>query len=318
MDQGYSINEDKIDVLTASDWDLLVDEEDEEASFSVLRQMITEMATYNPERLAQVRERLVDVGFNLPISHLLRVSNGIKWRGYLRNLIRLGKQKLVVSSSYGEESYVVEYAMKIRDEYAKNLARKSDFMYVEGDKRSQSRLRSLLRHVHCMMYMYNPGDLGFLIPCLPDVAESANTIAILRAAIDGRPDHILPFPGKTASAFAQLWSERMEPMDFKKTYSDLPEPEMHSLSTLGLSGVVDLHQDQIGSGASGLMAGMLSFCSRDDVHKRERFDLDYIDEALTLKIMSKSDARSSILRSRFDSGEDFILEGLYVDQRSFS
>lgn len=318
MDHGYSINEDKVDTPTSSDWNLLVDEDDEEASFSTLRQMLTEMATYNPQGLSVLRERLVNAGFNLPISHLLRVSNGIKWRGYLRNLVRLGRQKLSVSYSYGGENYIFDYAMRLREGYARNLIKKSDFNYTEGDKRSQSKLRSLLRHIHCMMYMYNPSQLGFLLPCLPEVAECANTIAILNAAIHGIPEYILPFPGKTTGAFSQLWSERMGVMDFTKQYSDLTLPEMHSLSSLGLSGVVDLRREQIGPNVSDAMAGMLEFCSKNNQNRRERFDLDYIDEALTLKINNDAEAMSQILKSRFDSGEDFILEGLYVDQRSFS
>ncbi|MGU3408069.1 RNA-directed DNA polymerase [Methylobacterium brachiatum] len=315
-DFGYSFNSSKTDILDLTDWSELLDEEDPSLSFADLRDMLAELAITQPNKLNNLSLMLKEEGFNLPISHMARVSRGTKWQQYFKGLLRIGKNKLRKSLSYGQEDYILGYAKKLRKEFEQRIDSGANIIQTSVKLKSARQTRKLLRNVQCMLYMYRPNELGFLLQYVPHEPGTANILGLLEACARSDIRSVLPFSGKTVNAFSQIWAEGMEPINDSIDVANISGPELNSVSTMLMMGAIG--SDAVnGSEITGSDWGrMFRFCGDVIPNTRDDISLDYLDEVLTLKMAQGSITPSEILKSRHDSGEDYIFESLYLRERT--
>ncbi len=301
---GLALHSGKTKIFNVKSWIAEFPEDKVNQKFSNIRSRLMEyLALDQSKKEKSIREYFVEAGFNLPFS---RMRFGARSEGFLNRL----KQKLnakALRPFRPDAQAIVDSAKELRDELLKaaqeNLAANVNMEYSHHSAVIKRQMNLIIN----LCYMYPVRDIGHLLGLVPEGSDFAALRCLITCCVSGDATHILSFPGRIASMFAQLWSEA----DIGLAKVDIDEGvKLHqrdALSVLLLYNVVRVPYASFRN-LNLEDRELLMFCLGQKLKGRMLQDLSYVDEIRSLQSGSEQESASNYILRRLDAEDELVIE----------
>ncbi|MFZ2987807.1 RNA-directed DNA polymerase [Ideonella sp.] len=305
--QGLQLNDAKTATLDRARWESSVEAPDLHLndSFAAFTSDLATYLAFHGAKAEELRRKFLDSGFCIPISRLLALSKYSRFRYLLQRKERLRAAALVLKDS----TTFISRAVSLRTAYEERLQ-----SLIEDEKTLEPELQRwrsqrARRVVNVLFYLWAPDIWKSKMEIFSVFPELVEQRSLAIALSNGDVGPILPFYGRGAAAFSEIWTEcRDESASYEWPNTGLLEPEIESLTTLSLTGAIRSLPDQIERHSKN--SRFLQLGKKNPIATRSRTDLSYEDEVESLTLQVTRAEIASLVRSRYAIQESSVLDAL--------
>lgn len=308
---GFECNADKTVVLEIQSWNDRVLRSDiiGPDTFRAFTNDLTAYLAFHPNHAEEIKAAFASNGLSIPVGRLLAISKYSRYRYFLRK--RKSKQGLshALSIWLSNIKDFVDRALKLKANYEQTLTS----LLMEPRETSVSlrrwQVQRVRRIINTMFYLRAFEEWGAKYDEMREFPELIEQHALAHALNVGSVNSILPFYGRGASAFAELWGEYGNGVaSFDWPNDGLNSAEIESMVTLQLHGTLDpIEQKLYGNQTHARLMGI---ASNDYPKKRTIPDLSFEDELESLRLDIGNKDLSSLLKTRYSLTEGTALDAL--------
>ncbi|WP_201645937.1 RNA-directed DNA polymerase [Paraburkholderia metrosideri] len=314
---GFEPNTDKTTALDAQSWDRHISRPDiaSNDSFRAFARDLTTYLAFHPDRSRELKVAFSAAGMSIPITRLLATSRYSRFRYFLRHRKSNDNLSKTLSIWLSNNASFIERAIQLKADYEATLAKLIQEPYQDEPSLRRWQVQRVRRLVNALFYLRDFGSWqsGALADSFPELIEQH---ALAEALGSGRVDPVLPFYGRGAAAFAELWAEYGHgTATFDRAESALTSAELESVVSLQLSGILT----DVGSWpvAQHPQARLMRIVSRDQPERRSDPDLSFEDELESLRLRMSNDHLAQLARSRYSLTESTALDALALSSSEY-
>ena len=308
---GFEPNADKTVALPAQVWERSVQRSDitSSDSFRAFTSDLTAYLAFHPDRSDEIKAAFAANGLSIPVGRLLAISRYSRFRYFLRR--RKTPEGLTHALSLWLSSCegFLRRALDLKAAYEQTLAS----LVLEPHEKDPSlrrwQVQRIRRVVNVLFYLRDFGEWRNGSSQLEEFPELIEQRALAEALSSGRVNPVLPFYGRGASAFAELWREYGNGVAaFDWTKNGHTSAELESVITLQLHGSLNQVDELLGDEYP--QARLMRIASNDYPKKRSNPDLSFEDELESLRLSVSNEKLSELARTRYSLTESTALDAL--------
>lgn len=308
---GFSLNEDKTEVIDYSTWQnhILRSDVNEDDSFRSYSNDLVVYLALHPNRAENLETILKDNGLSIPFHRLLSLSSYSRFRYFLeRRRTRSGLSHAVGLFISSNQEFV-ERGLRIKRAHEESLIKQLNVPAEESPGTRRWQVQRIRRIVNALFYLRNFGEWKEMDSVFNAIPELVEQHALASALSTGSVKPILPFYGRGPSAFAELWAEHgTSQARFDSNGSNYSQAEVDSLITLRLYGILPpqtLSNDQ----RKGNMR-LFEALNQSTASSRSQPDLSFEDELESLRLGISDTKLAELAKTRYALSEGTVLEAL--------
>lgn len=299
---GLEMHNGKTEILRAADWyNHFPHYPKSSGSFNEFQRDLQVFFMIYPGRFEKVKSRFAKEGINLPLNRYIANSRYSRFRWHI-----LHDFSSILKSVFLTENDLVKSAISLSETLFAEL--KSIRGQLDGLSPTKSRWQTKrLRHrVNPLIYLSPIEKYGKIIELLSGIPEFYDTIALLESLVHKNPSKLLDMPGAPIRTYAEIAVE----LGFEKIkypHSIVLDTHLDSVCVLLLNGLMELDESNYKTGPN---AELLAFCAMRSPTRMETNDFSYINEVRCLQLNAPKKLLDEIMRTRFDSNEESLLNAL--------
>jgi hypothetical protein len=318
---GLKLNADKTDNVKSNDWLRYSPRMQGSETVDSFESLIKEILFYlnlHSEKADFLSRRFRDDGFSLPFQKLITWSKYSRLTRYMYYLSHDPKGLVwLIRAHRLREEYLLRKAERIKKSYMNSLQEIGKQGPPNGITQRRWYIQKFRYYINRLLYLLNSSEYGQLLEALPDVKDFRQTKEVIESVCSGDVSGLLEMPGRSISAFCEIWSEFKTEPPRCNLPEQLTDEVLESVSILALHRIVDV-QPAIYENVSPKTQAALRFCSGDTPSTREFSDLSFIDELRSLQLNYSNHESYRFLTTRYNEQEGFSLEALRLGETSFS
>ncbi|MFO0807593.1 MAG: RNA-directed DNA polymerase [Gemmataceae bacterium] len=318
-DEGLALNDEKRDVVAEGSWRqdcVSFAPAPLPNTFESLVEAIVHHLIWYPGDAEELQRRLTDAGFSIPVNRFRSLSKSKRYRGHLRSRWRAVDRLwdwLVVTFTSSIDT-IVETAKAVREELRRKATVLAESTPPEGSMRRRWHIQRCRYVLNRLAYLLSPADYKALLQLVPNIDEFQELRLVLEAVASGDATTILPYPGRVASTFCELWHLHNKARPPRVAWPAVAgRAEAESAATLSLYLGVKPSTTFLRAFDQSLPGGrlLLDLCSAGRTEHRIA-PRTFIDEVDCLYRGVRPEELHSLMYSRHDELEDVGLEGLLL------
>lgn len=308
---GFEPNADKTVALQAQEWERSVLRSDITSSdtFRAFTSDLTVYLAFHPERSDEIKAAFAANGLSVPVGRLLAISRYSRFRYFLRRRKAPEGLTHALSLWLSNSEEFLRRALNLKATYEQTLASLVCEPHEKDPSLRRWQVQRIRRVVNVLFYLRDFREWGDGSTQLEEYPELIEQRALAEALSLGRVNPVLPFYGRGASAFAELWGEYgngVAAFDWPK--NELTLAELESVITLQLYGTLNQVDGLLGE--EHPQARLMKVASHDCPKKRSNPDLSYEDELESLRLSVSNEKLSGLARTRYSLTESTALDAL--------
>lgn len=308
---GFEPNVDKTIALSAHEWERSVMRSDVTSSdtFRSFTSDLTVYLAFHPERSDEIKAAFAANGLSVPVGKLLAISKYSRFRYFLRRRKAPEGMTHAFSLFLSTNEVFLRRALNLKTNYEETLVSLISESHEKDPSLRRWQVQRIRRVVNILFYLRDFGEWSNSSYQLDGYPELIEQRALAEALSFGRVNSVLPFYGRGASAFAELWGEYGNDVaGFEEPKNGLMSAELESLITLQLYGTVA--QSDVLLSEEHPQARMMRIAFHDCPKKRSIQDLSYEDELESLRLSVSNEKLSELARTRYSLTENTALDAL--------
>jgi hypothetical protein len=315
---GFSLNTDKTVVINGAEWhhNLLRADVSDKDSFRNFSSDLTVYLAFHPDRADSLKKMLAESGLSIPVDKLLALSSYSRFRYFLgRRKARFGLShafRLV----FAKNETFLERGLRLKNMYESSLSAIVEAPAETSPNMRRWQIQRARRVMNSLFYLRSFGEWNSQrgnFDALPELVEQR---ALADALSSGIVNPILPFYGRGAAAFSELWAEHGHgDTALLQADSTLSSCELDGLITLRLYGTIPADSTQDLGNRND--ARLLRILNQVAPIARTNPDLSFEDEFESLRLGSSDQEISKLARTRYALSEGTVLEALSLHSSEY-
>lgn len=317
-DQGFKLNPDKEDVISASEWlDNLYNPEERFAGqqFDQLSNRIHLYLWNEPSKKKALADSFKEEGIAMPIQRFAINAIYGRYHRYMKYLVNRDAKnmyRMLISNLKHENTHTimsdVTYLYNRFYEIASRIRIQPDNSHQIIRKLQVQRLRYLLNR---LIYLTPYIAYKKLLDITPDMVEFYEYRSLISSLIMKSVSELIKVPGPAVSTFASVFQE-LALGEVKLETAQIDSPAMlDSLATLTAFRIFEPSRDWI-ERLDTPDKEYINFCMFTPLSSRILTDFSYEDELRTLQINVDPALRQLLMTTRFSDDEGINLDALLV------
>lgn len=308
---GYSLNADKTVVLNGAEWhrNILRADVSEEDNF---RRYSSDIAVYlalHPTRADSLEGILTDAGLSVPLRRLVALSSYPRFRYFLSRRKAHSGLSHALGLYFSSDKDFLDRGQRLKIAYESALDRLGDEEGGNSPNLRRWHVQRVRRVVNSLFYLRSFDEWASSQDTFDAWPELLEQRALASALATGEVNSILPFYGRGAAAFSELWSEHGNALAVvRPPERQFNEAEIDGLGTLRLYGVISAATTQ--PYTDGKQARLLRVLGKAEPIAREQPDLTFEDEFESLRLGVPEEKLATFSRTRYSLSEGTALEAL--------
>lgn len=308
---GFEPNADKTIALSRQSWERSVMRSDviSPDNFRAFTSDLTVYFAFHPDRSDELKAAFAANGLSIPVGKLLAISKYSRFRYFLRKRKAQAGMTHAVSILLSSNETFLLRALKLKHIYEESLVSLITEPHEKDPSLRRWQVQRIRRVVNILFYLRDFGEWTNKHYQLDEFPELIEQRALAKALSYGRVNSVLPFFGRGASAFSELWGEYGNGVaGFDEPKKGFTSAELESLITLQLYGTLNLSNVIVSEEIP--QARMMGVAFYDCPKKRSIKDLSYEDELESLRLSVSNQKLSELARSRYSLTENTALDAL--------
>lgn len=315
---GFSLNTDKTVVINGAEWhrNLLRADVSDEDSFRSFSSDLTVYLAFHPDRADSLKKMLAEGGLSIPVGRLLALSSYSRFRYFLgRRKARFGLPHAFGLVLATNESFL-ERGLRLKNMYESSLSAILDEPAETSSNMRRWQIQRVRRVMNSLFYLRSFGEWDSQRGTFDTLPELVEQRALAGALSSGIVNPILPFYGRGAAAFSELWAEHGHgDAALLQGDSTLSGSELDGLITLRLYGTIAADSTQFLGNRND--ARLLRVVNQVAPIARATPDLSFEDEFESLRLGSSDQEISKLARTRYALSEGTVLEALSLHSSEY-
>lgn len=318
-EEGLVLHDGKQDMVDEGTWrnnSISLSSDKGMDSFGLLLDEIILFLLRKPAEIEPLRQRLLGLGFSLPIRRLGSLVKSRRYRSHKRSHFRQQRGLFEWAKSWFiTEASIIERATSVRESMLK-LASSLAGDPIPTQPTSRKSYVQKRRYVfNRLLYLLSPNEYPRLLMLIPD-ADEFTEIRLAAGALAGKNGSmVLKYPGRVVDTFCQLWNEHHDSgiplIDWPTSPS---RAEAESAAHMALYFPVtptDSFATSLSSRAPGSRI-LIDVCGRSSTGSHSIVPFSFLDELeLLYRGISSGEVRQ-LVTSRFDELEELGLDALLL------
>ncbi|MGZ8218447.1 RNA-directed DNA polymerase [Methylomagnum sp.] len=309
---GFSANLDKIAVLNREEWEryIIRDDVSSDDDFRAFTNDLTIYLAFHPQRANIIKDMFFQNGLAIPVSRLLARSSYSRFRRYFIRQLKLPLKIFHAASVWlSKDEDFLKRCLRLKHTYERVLLERLAEPVEQEPSLRRWQIQRIRRVLNTLFYLRDFNEWqenNWQFSKLPELIEQQ---ALAEALGTGVVNPILPFYGRGASAFSEIWSEyRQSAASFFWPDKGLIEAEIESLTTLRLYNVIKADSMQISGNLPD--SRLMKIVNQTTITQRSIPDLSFDDESESLRLGVSNLELSRLARTRYSLSEGTALEAL--------
>jgi hypothetical protein len=320
-EQGLFLNEEKYDVLTASEWLDNVSNQEEIFTGQQFEQLTNRIELYlwdKPNQKDELSKAFKEMRYAMPVQKFaINASYGRKHL-YMKWLVNHTKiyKKILTELKYENINTLLSDTKYLSGQFFNNAYKIKIYPNEKHPSINKLRIQRLRYILNRLIYLTPFNDFNKLIQVSPEISEFYEFRIIINALIKKYVEDLINVPGPAVSTFAstfQSLSSSGEKLVINKfNYSS----SLDSLATLLTFGLIN-PPDDLFKNLEIRDQEFINFCMFKGLNSRKLQDFSYEDELRTLQIGINPSIRDILMTTRFSDKEQINLDALSISNDGY-
>lgn len=308
---GFEPNPDKTVALTEHEWGHSVLRADVTSSdtFRAFTSDLTIYLAFHPDRAGDIKKIFSSNGLSIPVGRLLAISKYSRFRYFLRRRKAPEGLRHAGVLWFAKNEDFLRRALTLKADYEQTIASLVDEPHERDPSLRRWQVQRIRRVINILFYLRDFGAWRESLYQLEEFPELIEQRALAEALSSGNVDPILPFYGRGASAFAELWGEYGNGVAaIGRSVNELASAEVESIISLQLHGTLNEVNGVLSEAHS--QTRLMRVASYDFPKKRSNPDFSFEDELESLRLSEGNEKLSELARTRYSLTENTALDAL--------
>lgn len=309
---GFSANLDKVAILNRAEWErhIIQDDVSTDDDFRSFMNDLTIYLAFHPQQASVIKGMFLQNGLTIPVSRLLARSSYSRFRHYFIQQLKAPSKILHATSIwFSKDEDFLKRCLRLKYTYESALIKRLAEPVEQEPSLRRWQIQRIRRVLNTLFYLRDFNEWqenSWRFSRLPELVEQQ---ALAKALSSGVVNSILPFYGRGASAFSEIWNEyRQSAVSFFWPDKCLTDAEVGSLITLRLHEVINTDSIQISENLPDFR--LMKIVNQTTSSQRGIPDLSYNDEFESLRLGTSNLELSQLARTRYSLSEGTALEAL--------
>jgi len=317
-EQGFHLNADKKDKVSASDWlDNLFNSEESFMSqqFDELSNRIHLYLWNEPSNKKALADSFKEEGIAMPIQRFAINALYGRYQRYMKYLVKMdttNMYRILIANLKHENTHTImsdtSYLYNRFYEIGSRIQIETDYNHQLVKKLQIQRLRYFLNR---LIYLTPYVDYKKLLDITPNIVEFYEYRSLINSLIIKSVSELIKIPGPAISTFASVFQElALGKIELNTAQIDY-QIMLDSLATLSAFGIFEPPGDWI-ERLIPKDKEYINFCMFTPLSSRALKDFSYEDELRALQINVDATLRQVLMTTRFSDDEGINLDALLV------